>query len=98
MKTAAERVRERMRKDRVIVTVGLRLPQDVIESLKEIAPSLGLSSADAVMRAYISQGLRKDLELLEDSPLQALTDGLRRYGMRDQDIAAVVREAGLIVP
>ena len=39
----------------------MRIPEDVIEELKEIAPSLGFSGYQPLIRAYIGQGLRKDL-------------------------------------
>src|ERR1035437_7671403 len=43
MKTASERMRQRLRKDRPMTVISLRIPDDVIEELKEIAPSLGFS-------------------------------------------------------
>jgi len=62
MKTARERMWERMRTPRVMTSISLRIPESVIESLKEIAPSLGFSGYQGLIKAYISQGLRKDLE------------------------------------
>ena len=47
MKTASERMRERLRKDRPMAAISLRMPEDVIEDLKEIVPALGLSAADS---------------------------------------------------
>jgi hypothetical protein len=34
----------------------MRIPEDVIEDLKEIAPSPGLSGYQGLIRAYIGQG------------------------------------------
>lgn len=65
MKTAAERMRERLGKKRVMTSISLRIPEKVIEDMKEIAPMLGFSGYQPLIRAYISQGLRKDLEKLE---------------------------------
>ena len=63
--------------------------------MKEIAPTLGFSGYQGLIKAYISQGLRKDLQRLEDSNMQALTESLRRRGVKDEDISAAIKEAGL---
>ncbi len=91
----AEKVRNRLRKDRPMVTISLRVPEDVIEDLKEIAPTLGFSGYQPLMKAYIGQGLRKDLERLDNSQAQALTESLRNHGVDDRIIAEVLAETNL---
>ncbi len=49
-------------KKRPMKAVTLRIPEDVIEDLKFMADRLDFAGYQALMRAYISQGLRKDLE------------------------------------
>ena len=44
------------------------MPKDVINDLKRIAPLLGFSGYQPLIRAYIGQGLRVDLERLEGGP------------------------------
>src|SRR5580692_10536378 len=95
MKTAKERMLERMRKPRIMTSISLRIPENVIETLKEIAPSLGFSGYQGLMKAYISEGLRKDLERLDGSQVQALTESLRKQGVADELISAAIAEAGL---
>jgi hypothetical protein len=95
MKTAKEQMWERMRTPRVMTSISLRVPENVIESLKEIAPTLGFSGYQGLIKAYISQGLRKDLQRLEGSNVQALTESLRKRGVKDEDISAAIKEAGL---
>jgi hypothetical protein len=95
MKTAKERMWERMRAPRVMTSISLRIPKSVIESLKEIAPTLGFSGYQSLIKAYISQGLRNDLERLDGSQVQALTESLRRQGVADELISAAIAEAGL---
>jgi hypothetical protein len=95
MKTAAERMREQLGQERVMTSISLRIPERVIDDLKEIAPMLGFSGYQSLMKAYISMGLRKDLEKLEGSNLAALTESLRKRGMKDEDISAAIKEAGL---
>ena len=67
MKTASERIQQRMKKDRQMTVISIRIPVDVIEDLKEIAPSLGFSGYQPLIRAYIGQGLRKDQARMENS-------------------------------
>ena len=95
MKTMSERIQLRMRKDRPMTMVSIRLPEDVIDDLKEIAPALGFSGYQPLIRAYIGQGLRKDLELLENSPAKLLTESLRRHGVDDEVISAAIADAQL---
>ncbi len=96
MKTVSERIQQRLRKDRPMAIISLRMPEDVIEDLKEIAPALGFSGYQPLIRAYIGQGLRKDRARLENSQLQALTESLRKHGITDQVISAAIAEAQLI--
>ena len=95
MRTAAERMRERLGKERVMTSISLRIPENVIEDLKEIAPRLGFSGYQSLIKAYISKGLRKDLEQLEGSQVQAITESLRKQGVADELISAAIADAGL---
>ena len=73
--------------------VNLRMPEDVLEDLRRIAPQLGFSSAEALIRAYVGQGLRKDLEKLEQTPeVSSLIESLRRKGVKDDVLADAVAE------
>jgi len=90
-----ERLRTRMRKDRPMTTISIRMPEDVIDDMKEIAPALGFSGYQPLIRSYISQGLRKDLERLDGSQVQALTESLRKHGVADETISTAIAEAGL---
>ena len=95
MKTASERMRERLRKDRPMAAISMRIPEDVIEELKEVAPSLGFSGYQPLIRAYIGQGLRKDQARLENSQVQLLTESLRKHGIDDEVISSAIAEARL---
>jgi len=95
MKTMRERIQKRLQRDRPMATISLRMPEDVIEDLKEIAPTLGFSGYQPLMRSYIGQGLRKDLQRLEGSQLKTLTESLRKHGVKDEQISAAIAEAGL---
>jgi hypothetical protein len=88
----SERVARRMRKDRPMIAVTLRMPTDVVEDLKDIAPILGFSGYQPLIRAYIGRGLREDLERLEGTDIQALVTNLRRRGVDEDILAKAVAE------
>jgi hypothetical protein len=49
-----ERIKRNMQADKPMTLISLRLPDHVIEDLKEVAPSLGFGGYQALIRAYIS--------------------------------------------
>ncbi len=59
--TMSERIGRNMQPGKAITQISLQLPDHVIEDLKEIAPSLGFGGYKALIRAYISNGLRQHL-------------------------------------
>ena len=61
----SDELRRRLNKNRTMVPVSIRMPEDVIEDLKKVAPQLGFSGYQPLIRAYIGQGLRQDLMRLE---------------------------------
>ncbi len=77
------------------MTVSLRLPVDVVDDLKEIAPMLGWTRYTTAMRGYIGQGLYEDYDRLRGSPVAKLTKSLRASGVADEIIADAVYVAGL---
>jgi len=85
---------QRLQKDRPMIMVSLRIPNDVIDDLKRVAPLLGFSGYQALIKAYIGQGLRTDLERLEGSvEISALVESLRRKGVKDEIISSAMSEA-----
>jgi len=63
----SDELRRRLDNNRTMVPVSIRMPEDVIEDLERIAPQLGFSSYQPLIRAYIGQGLRQDLVRLENN-------------------------------
>jgi hypothetical protein len=55
-----ERLRKRLKKDRPITTVTMRIPVDVIESLKEIARMRGFAAYQTLLKSYVSKGVSRD--------------------------------------
>lgn len=86
-------LRERLRKDRPMTTITLRIPEDVVEDLKRVAPLLGITGYQPLIRAYIGQGLRQDLERLDQKPdIAQLVESLRRHGVADDVISSAIAE------
>jgi hypothetical protein len=60
-----DRIKRRMVPERPMVSISLRLPEDVIEELKEVAPAMGFRGYQPLIRAFIGQGLRDELARIE---------------------------------
>jgi hypothetical protein len=88
-----ERISKKLRKDRPMTTISIRVPEDVIDDLKLLAPVLGFSGYQPLIRAYIGQGLRKDLARLEPDQMNAVAESLRRHGVNEHVIAEALAEA-----
>ena len=87
-------LQQRLRKDRPMVTISLRMPEDVLEDLKRVAPLLGFSGYQPLMRAYVGQGLRTDLERLDGLlGVPELLESLRRQGVSKEVLKSALAEA-----
>jgi hypothetical protein len=87
------KLKNRLRKDRPTTMVSIRMPEDVIDDLKRIAPKLGLSGYQALMKVYIGEGLRTDLERLEGVDVSVLIASLRKKGVKDEVLSSAMTEA-----
>ncbi len=88
------KLRARLQKDRPMTMISLRVPQDVLEDLKLVAPRLGFSGYQPLIRAYVGQGLRADLAHLEENPeVIQLVESLKKYGVKDEVIASAMADA-----
>ena len=76
-----------------MATISIRVSEDVIEDLKEVAPKLGFGGYQPLIRAYIGQGLRKDLIRLSRPEMVELEKSLTRHGVKRDVISAVLGEA-----
>ena len=88
-----ETLKQRLRKDRPMTTVTIRMPQDIVEDLKRVAPRLGFSGYQPLIRAYVGQGLRADLERLEEDPLTRVAESLKRQDVSDEVVDRALAEA-----
>ena len=78
-------LKQRLTRNRPMVSISLRIPADVLADLKRVAPELGFSGYQPLMKAYIGQGLRDDLARLEQTTsLERFADSLRQRGVDPQ--------------
>lgn len=87
-----EALKKRLRKDRPMLTVSIRFPEDVIEDLKRIAPLTGYSGYQPLIRSYVGQGLRDDMERLEPDKVTALVEQLKQRGVSESLLEEVLSE------
>jgi len=87
-----EKLKSRLAKDRPMTSITLRIPQDVVESLKAIAPHKGYSGYQALLKAYISEGLRKDEAVHFFGPAARLAEALKKRGVDPKLIEEVARD------
>lgn len=78
-----DRIKRRLIKDRVMTSITLRIPVDVVDSLKELAPKTGHSGYQALLKAYISDGLRRDEAKFSFAPTQRLVEALKKRGVSE---------------
>jgi hypothetical protein len=88
----SKKLKDRMTRDREMTSISLRMPVDVVESLKAIAPLKGMSGYQALLKAYVSDGLRRDEAEHLFGPAARLADALRKRGVSAELIAAAARE------
>lgn len=89
-------LKKRLEKERPMTTISMRIPEDVVNDLKRVAPHLGFSGYQPLIMAYIGQGLRIDLERLEGQlEVTDLISNLRKYGVADDLLEKAIAEAGI---
>jgi len=89
-----EQLKTRLNKQRPMTTISMRFPVDVLEDLKRVAPLRGFSGYQPLIRAYVGQGLRADLERLEPDSVTALVESLKRHGVSEKILQEALAEIG----
>ena len=88
----SERIRTRLAKDRPMTSITLRIPVDVVDSMKEIAPLRGFSGYQALLKSYIGEGLRRDEAQYAFGPAARLIEALKKHGVPEAVLEQAVRE------
>jgi hypothetical protein len=87
-----ELIKRRLTRDREMTTITLRIPLDVVDSMKNIAPQKGFTGYQALLKTYISDGLRKDEAEYVFSKHARVMEALRKRGVDEKLIAEVERD------
>ena len=88
----SESLKKRLNKDRPMTSITLRIPVDVVDSMKTIAPCKGFSGYQALLKSYISEGLRRDEALFSTSKELKLIAALKKLGVSESLIEEAARE------
>ena len=91
-----ERLKRRLAKDRPMASIPVRVPIDVIDSIKEIAPQRGFAGYQTLLKLklYLSEGLRRDeVQFSRSTPEARLIEALKKQGVSDEELAPAEREA-----
>lgn len=84
--------------NRPMINITMRLPEDVIDDLKQIAPLVGFRGYQALIRAYIGQGLTRHVTEINQRSYPSVAAALQRRGWNEEDIAALLNEIQLDHP
>jgi hypothetical protein len=87
-----ETLKNRLTKDRPMTSITLRIPVDVVESMKAIAPYKGFTGYQALLKSYISEGLRRDETQFVFSKEAKLIAALKKRGVPDSLIEEAARD------
>lgn len=87
-----DRLKKRLAKNRPMTAITMRIPVDVVESLKEIALHKGYTGYQTLLKSYISEGLRKDEAQFSSAPSARLIEALRKRGVSDSVLDEAVKE------
>lgn len=87
-----DRLKKRLVKDRPQTTVTIRMPIDVVDAMKEIAPRKGFSGYQTLLKSYVSEGLRRDEAMLSLGKEARLIEALRKRGVPESVIEEAERD------
>ena len=87
-----ETVKKRLTKVRTQTSITLRIPVDVVESLKAIAPHKGYTGYQTLLKAYISDGLRRDEAANPVMAVERLARALKKRGVSEKVLNAAMRD------
>ncbi len=73
-------------KDRPTRPITIRMPEDVLEDLKRVAPTRDLPGYQSLIKFYVRQGLRLDLERLWEieERTKKLESIFTEYGLKNE--------------
>ena len=77
----SDQLKSRLAKGRPMTSITPRIPVDVVESMKAIAPQRGFAGYQTLLKLYLSEGLRRDESRLSSSAQARLLAVLKKHGV-----------------
>jgi len=87
-----ERMKTRLQKERPMISITMRIPADVVDSMKEIAPQRGFSGYQPLLKSYIGEGLRRDEAQYAFGATARLIEALKKRGVSDEVLEAAAHD------
>ena len=91
----SETLKKRLAKDRPVTSITLRIPVDVVDSLKTIAPHKGFSGYQTLLKSYISEGLRRDEATYAPDAVERLARALKKRGVSKKVLDDAMRDVAV---
>jgi hypothetical protein len=82
-----DRLKARLQTGRPMTSITLRIPVDVVDSLKAIAPQRGFTGYQTLLKSYLSDGLRRDEAQSLNASTARLVQALKNRGVSAELIA-----------
>ncbi|MCB2264468.1 MAG: BrnA antitoxin family protein [Candidatus Thiosymbion ectosymbiont of Robbea hypermnestra] len=79
-----------------MTTITMRIPVNVVESLKQIAPHKGFTGYQTLLKSYISEGLRRDEAEFSGTRTTRLIEALRRHGVPAEVLDEAARDLEVV--
>ena len=86
------RIKQRLVKDRRMTSITLRIPVDVVDSLKERVPKTGHSGYQALLKSYICGGAAPGRSQFTFAPTQRLVQALKKRGVSAKVLDEALRD------
>ena len=91
----SETLKKRLAKDRPVTSITMRIPVDVVDSLKAIAPQKGFSGYQTLLKSYISEGLRRDEANYAPDAIERLARALKKRGVSKKVLDEAMRDVAI---
>jgi len=85
-------MKKRLAKNRPVTSITLRIPVDVVDSLKAIAPHKGFSGYQTLLKSCISEGLRRDEAAYAPHAVERLERALKKRGVSKKILDDAMRD------
>jgi len=82
-----DRLKARLQMGRPMTSIKLRIPVDVVDSLKAIAPQRGFTGYQTLLKSYLSDGLQRDEAQCLRASTARLVQALKNRGVSAELIA-----------